>query len=146
MPDLLASSVRVCAPLLAGRKSRITQLGFLPRGEGVAKLQETDYMLLAANDPTQHAGKLFDYLPTGLPILALTPENGEVARLLRESGGGVAVNGKDPQAIQQVLKSALARLKGEPNEFPAPIPGAIAAFERKNLVARLVELTGIGRD
>ena len=137
---------REAEPLLAGRKSKLTRMGFLPRGEGVAKLQETDYLLLAANDPTQHAGKLFDYLPTGLPVLALSPADGEVARLLRESGGGVAVNGMDPEAIQQVLTSALARLRGEPNQFPVPIPGAIAAFERKNLVARLVELTGIGRE
>jgi hypothetical protein len=137
---------REAEPLLAGRKSKLTRMGFLPRGEGVAKLQETDYLLLAANDPTQHAGKLFDYLPTGLPVLALSPADGEVARLLRESGGGVAVNGMDPEAIQQVLTSALARLRGEPNQFPVPIPEAIAAFERKNLVARLVELTGIGRE
>jgi hypothetical protein len=137
---------REAEPLLAGRKSKLIQMGFLPRGEGVARLQESDYLLLAANDPTQHAGKLFDYMPTGLPILALTPADGEVARLLRESGGGVAVNGKDPEAIQQVLQDAMARLRGEPNQFPVPIPGAVAAFERKNLVAKLVELTGIGRE
>ena len=136
---------REAEPLLAGRKAKLTRMGFLPRAEGVARLQETDYLLLAANDPTQHAGKLFDYLPTGLPVLALSPEHGEVARLLRESGGGLAVNGKDPDAIQTMLQNAWARLRGQPNQFPVPIPGAVAAFERKNLVAQLVELTGIGR-
>jgi hypothetical protein len=45
-----------------------------------------------------------------------------------------------------VLTSALARLRGEPNQFPVPQPGAVVAFERKNLVARLVELTGIGQE
>jgi hypothetical protein len=48
-------------PILANRKSELVQFGFLPHAEGVLKLQETDYLLLAANDPTQHAGKLFDY-------------------------------------------------------------------------------------
>jgi len=132
-------------PLLQGRKAKLVQLGFLPRAEGVAKLEETDYLLLAANDPTQHAGKLFDYLATGLPVLALSPEHGEVARLLRETGGGVAVNGSDPKAIQRVLASAWARLEGKPGGFPVPDRAAIAAFERRQLVAQLVEMTGIGK-
>jgi hypothetical protein len=133
-------------PILAGRKSKLVQFGFLPRAEGVLKLQETDYLLLAANDPTQHAGKLFDYLATGLPTLALSPAEGEIARLLREVGGGVAVNGADPAAIKRIILEALARLRGEPNDFPEPNRMAIAAFERKNLVAELVRLTGIGNN
>lgn len=133
-------------PLLAGRKARISRLGFMPRAEGVRKLEETDYLLLAANDPTQHAGKLFDYLATGLPTLALSPAEGEVARLLRETGGGVAVDGHNPAAIRRVLLDAMARLQGEPNAFPVPDRAAIDAYERKNLVAELIRLTGLGKE
>ncbi len=133
-------------PLLAGRKARITKLGFFPRAEGVRKLEETDYLLLPAHDPTQHAGKLFDYLATGLPTLALTPAHGEVARLLRETGAGVAVDGSDSAAVRQMLLDAFGRLHGEPNDFPAPDRAAIAFYERKNLVAELVRLTGLGTD
>ena len=132
-------------PLLCGRKSKLLKLGFLPRAEGVCKLQDTDYLLMSANDPTSHAGKLFDYLATGLPTLALSPPDGEVARLLRETGGGVAVDGHDPAAIRRVLLEALARLRGEPNMFPVPAPEAIHAYDRRNLVAQLVRLTGIGK-
>lgn len=130
-------------PILRGRKSKLLKLGFCPQAEGVRKLQEADYMLLAANDPTQHAGKLFDYMATGLPILALSPADGEVARLLRETGAGVAVNGSDPRAIQQLLLDAFRRLYGESNPFPKPDFNAISAYERKNLVGRLVQMTGI---
>jgi Glycosyl transferase 4-like domain len=135
---------REAEPLLEGRKSKLVRVGFLPRAEGVAKLQETDYMLLAANDPTTHAGKLFDYMATGLPILALTPAKSEVARLLGETGSGVAVDALDREAIQKVLMNALARLRGEPNQFPVANRAAISAYERKNLVTQFVELTGIG--
>jgi hypothetical protein len=131
-------------PLLEGRKAKLVKMGFFPRAEGVRKLQETDYMLLAANDPTQHAGKLFDYLATGLPTLALTPSEGEVARLLRETGAGVAVNGKSPEAIRAMLVEAFERLQGHDHRFPVPNRAAIAAYDRRNLVTRLVELTGIG--
>jgi Glycosyltransferase Family 4 len=133
-------------PLLAGRKARLVKLGFFPREEGVRKLQESDYLLVAANDPTQHAAKLFDYLLTGLPTIALSPAEGQVAQLLRDTGGGVAVNGTDPDAIRRTLLDAFARLQGEPNGFPVPNREAIAAYDRKNLTAELVRLTGIGKD
>ena len=130
--------------VLAGRKSKLVKMGFFPRDEGVRKLQESDYLLLAANDPTQHAGKLFDYLATGLPTLALSPAGGEVARLLRETGAGVAVNGKAPDEIRQMLLDAFARLQGQCNRFPTD-RAAIAGFERRNLVAQLVRLTASER-
>lgn len=152
LPDALRDRVetrfigRIAAeaePLLAGRKSRIVRLGFRPRAEGARLLEETDYLLLAANDPTQHAGKLFDYLATGLPTIALSPPEGEVARLLRDTSGGVAVPGHDVEAIRRCLTAAWGRLQGEESGFPAPDREAIASFERKRLVARLVELTGL---
>ena len=131
-------------PLLAGRKARMVEMGFFPRAEGVRKLAETDYLLLAANDPTQHAGKLFDYLATGLPILALTPQNGEVARILRETGGGVPLDSTDRELLRSTLLDAFSRLSGEPSRFPTPDRVRTAEYERKSLVARFVRLTGIG--
>jgi glycosyltransferase involved in cell wall biosynthesis len=132
-------------PLLEGRKSKIVKLGFFPRAEGARKLQETDYLLMPANDPTQHAGKLFDYLATGLPILAFSPSGSEVTRLIQQTGSGLAVDGRDPAAVKQALLDAFERLRGGPNCFPTPDRAAVAAFERKNLVAQLVRLTGIGK-
>jgi hypothetical protein len=131
---------------LEGRRFNLQKMGFFPRGEGVRLLQETDYLLLSSNDLTSHAGKLFDYLATGLPILALSPDGGEVSRLLAETGGGVAVNGAADAAIRGLLLDAFHRLDGQPHQFPTPNREAVAFYERQNLVARLVELTGIGKD
>jgi len=129
---------------LEGRKFKLVKMGFFPRADGVRLLQETDYLLLASNDPTAHAGKLFDYLATTLPTLALSPPEGEVGRLLAETGGGVAVKGSDASAIGNLILDAFNRLDGKPHHFPTPDPEAIASYERRNLVARLVRLTGIG--
>jgi hypothetical protein len=129
---------------LEGRRFKLVKMGFFPRAEGVRLLQETDYLLLASNDPTAHAGKLFDYLATGLPTLALSPSDGEVARLLAETGGGIAVNGNDAPAIRNLLLDAFNRLDGKPHCFPTANHEAIAFYSRQNLVARLVRLTGIG--
>jgi glycosyltransferase involved in cell wall biosynthesis len=60
-------------------KAIVRQLGFMPMAKGLRYLEETDFLLLIASDPTSHAGKLFDYFATAKPILALTPPNGEIA-------------------------------------------------------------------
>ena len=152
LPDEIRSRIelqfigRVAAeakPILQGRKTKIVEVGFLPRAEGVNRLAHCDYLLQPANDPTQHAGKLFDYLATGLPIIALSPAGSEVARLIAETRGGVTVDGRDIPGIQKMLTAALARLEGKPSPFPDPDREAAAQFERSRLVARMVKLTGI---
>jgi glycosyltransferase involved in cell wall biosynthesis len=129
---------------LEGRKFQIVKMGFYPRAEGVRLLQEADYLLVPSNDPTAHAGKLFDYLATGLPIIALSPVDGAIAHLLEETGGGVAVNGGNTEAIGELILDAFQRLEGGRHRFPAPKPERVAFYERGNLVAKLVEMTRMG--
>jgi hypothetical protein len=131
---------------LEGRKFKLVKMGFFPRDEGVRLLQETDYLLLVSNDPAVYAAKLFDYLPTGLPTIALSPPEGEIGRVLAETGAGVAVNSANAAGIRSVLMDAFHKVDGQPHGFPTPNPEAIAFYERGNLVARLVSLTGIGAD
>lgn len=128
---------------LEGRTLKIDKLGFFPRAEGVRKLEETNYLLLIVNDATAHAGKLFDYLGSGLPILAVTPPEGEIAKLLRETRAGRSAGSGDTGAIRAMLLDAWRRWRGEPNGFPEPDRVAAAAFERKNLVAQFVRETGL---
>ena len=47
--------------------------------KAIAAMQDADCLLAMIDDPTSHAGKIFDYLASGLPILALTPAGGEAA-------------------------------------------------------------------
>jgi glycosyltransferase involved in cell wall biosynthesis len=91
----------------------VEQLGFMPKGQGLRYLEETDFLLLIATDPTSHAGKLFDYLATGKPILALSPPNGEIAKLLRETGAGWCADPYDLEAIQAMLLQAFDRLQAK---------------------------------
>ena len=134
---------REAESLLEGRRAKLVKLGFFPRAEAIKLLEQTDYMLLAANDPTTHAGKLFDYLPSGLPTIALTPPEGEIARLLAQTGGGIAVPAQDIAMIQRALIDALARLDGQPSAFPVLNREAVNAFDRRHLLGQLVRLTGI---
>src|SRR5258706_12095542 len=97
------------------RQSRVVveQLGFMPKRQGLRYLEETDFLLLIATDPTSHAGKLFDYFATGKPILALSPPNGEIAKLLRETRAGWWADPYDMEAIQAMLLQAFDRLQAK---------------------------------
>src|SRR5271157_6390798 len=87
------------APLLAARHARIVQTGFLPQQQAFHELEHSHCLLLLIGTPSVHSGKLFEYLATGIPILAITPRGGEVERVLRETQGGWCADPGDPAAI-----------------------------------------------
>jgi glycosyltransferase involved in cell wall biosynthesis len=130
------------APCLENRLCRVTQSGFVPIREGLRGLEESDYLLLIANDKTTHAGKLFDYLATGKPILALTPVDGAIARILRETQTGWCVDPDDKGAIRQALIDAVEWCK-EPGKLPQPNWSAIREYAWPNLVASLARKTAL---
>lgn len=131
------------APVLSGRPSRVRQIGYLPQAEGIRHLEESDCLLLIASDPTTHAGKLFDYLATGKPILALTPPDGEIGRVIRETGTGWCVDPTDPRAIRAGLLDIDKRLQGGESALQ-PNWEAVRYFSWPEIVARLAANTGMG--
>ena len=104
-------------PLLARKKANVDVRGFMPRLEGLHCLQESDFVLLIATDPGSHAGKLFDYLGSGKPILALSPPGGEIDKLLQRTRSGWCADPWDKDAIREMILSAYRRL----TEGGAPI-------------------------
>lgn len=69
----------------AGLNSALRIAGYLSRHDGVRKVAQTDALLVttpASGSPHMTTSKIFDYLVSGKQILALTPENTELAQLL----------------------------------------------------------------
>ncbi len=125
--------------LLAARGSSIRILGFLPQQQALARLSETDYLLLTMTNEFSLPGKLFEYLASGKPIIALSPENGEVARLIAETGAGWCVPHDQPEAIRRVVAEAVRLALG--NNIPfRPRRDVISRFERPRLVASYASL------
>jgi glycosyltransferase involved in cell wall biosynthesis len=86
----------------------VRYLGFVARGEAVELQRRADVLLLLTSDRVSEAtGKLFEYLGSGRPILALA-ENNEAARIVTQTGSGVCVSPRDVQAIAAQLRQALA--------------------------------------
>ena len=84
------------------------------------------------------SGKLYEYLGTGKPILALT-EDGPIRDLIKKSGCGILVDHNDTQKIKKEILNCYnrfkeGRLKAEPNR------DFIAQFERKRLTHQLATI------
>jgi glycosyltransferase involved in cell wall biosynthesis len=123
-------------------KAIVRQLGFMPMVKGLRYLEETDFLLLIASDPTSHAGKLFEYFATAKPILALTPPDGEIAKLLQETRTGWCVDPWDLGAIREMLLQAFDRFKtGE--GLTEPNWDAIRTYSWTAIFANFVAMVGI---
>ena len=141
---LIGRTAVEAAPLLRGRKTSIRDLGFLPQKEAIRQLEECDFLLHLADQKTHHGGKLFDYLATGLPILACTPKDGEVARILAETGAGRTAEAKDVEDIRRLLLSAYEDLVSGAATRIEPKWEIVEQYSWPRLVERLIRLTGIG--
>jgi glycosyltransferase involved in cell wall biosynthesis len=132
------------APLLAARRSRIVQTGFLPQQEAFRQLETSHCLLLLIGTATAHSGKLFEYLAMGIPILAVTPRGGEVERVLAETRGGLCAPPDDPAAIGRALQQIYHSSFGQPGAgLFAPDPDSVAAYSRERLAAELARATGL---
>ena len=120
--------------LLDARKSLVKLLGFMPQQQALRQIEETDFLLLTMTNEISLPGKLFEYLATGKPILAITPRGSEVARILTETGGGWCAGPDDQVGIQAMLHRALDAARCGTEWFRGDRE-AIRRYERPRLAA-----------
>ena len=126
--------------------------GFMPQAKALAAIQETDYLLLITHDRINVAAKFYDYLAGSKPIVAAVSPEGDVRKLLEETGAGVWADVNDVAAIREMLASVLLRhadseaSRRELEGLPRRDPARIAGYHRKLITAQyatlLQDLTG----
>jgi len=114
--------------------ARILAAGSLPRDQALALQRAADALLLLASPQrTQLLNfKLFEYLATGRPILALAA--GTEAGTVVEETGGAAVAADDAAAIVGALRHLVAGV------LTAPEPGASSAYSYPSVAERMAEV------
>lgn len=125
--------------LLASRGPSVRLLGFLPQEEALRHIADTDYLLLTMTNEFSLPGKLFEYLASGRPVIALSPAHGEVARLIAETNAGWCVPHDDPEAVRQVLAQAVQHATEGVIPFQTR-RDVVARYERPRLVAEYARL------
>ncbi len=123
----------------AGLSDLVTFLPPVDHAQVLAEMAAADaLLLLEADEPAGcliTPGKIFEYLASGRPILALVPE-GPAAALVREGGGGVVLPPADAEGIAAVL----ARWLDQGPPAASPRQELLASYERPALAARLAAL------
>ena len=125
--------------LFENRKAKIELCGFLPQKEAIRRVAETDYLLLTMTNDFSLPGKLFEYMATGKPVLALSPAGGEVDRMLAETHTGWNVPHDDPAAIRAMLIRAVEAAR-HPDRLPQTGWDAVRRYERPRVAGQLAGL------
>jgi glycosyltransferase involved in cell wall biosynthesis len=91
-----------------GNEAFVSHVGIIDRSAAIALQRSADALLLiTSRNSSEATGKLFEYIGANRPVLALA-EGNEAARIVEETGIGVAVAPDDISAIADALR-AVAR-------------------------------------
>jgi len=96
-------------------------------------------LLLAQEQPLQVPNKLYEYLGSGVPILAIADRGGETARMLNQVGGHYVVPPDDAPALEAALEEALLLRKPATTHTPdRAILGEWTTTEQMRKLQRLL--------
>src|SRR5439155_18746939 len=122
----LSSSVRVIDPVPYKRALEYTMTSHL-------------LVLLAPDQPYEIPGKAYEYLASGVDILALT-QQGATADLIQKTGGGVVVNPQDIVGIKDAVLGCYLKWAASDACDRSRRPNETKMYERRELTKRLVAI------
>ncbi|MDZ7262869.1 MAG: glycosyltransferase, partial [candidate division KSB1 bacterium] len=114
--------------------------GYLPHFEALRLLVRAHLLLLIVVKRTQEevmTGKVFEYLASGTPVLAILPE-GELAQLIRTTHRGTTVSHDNIEDIKKAIRNYYELFLQRQLWLEAPEP--LSQFDRKNLTRKLAEI------
>jgi glycosyltransferase involved in cell wall biosynthesis len=122
----------------------ITRLpGYLAHAESLKLLRSADLCLLLVGEERlargMLTGKLFEYLGSETPILAIAPD-GEATELIERCRAGDVFAPDDVRGIKEHLRDRWKRFRGGDRQSGEPDAQAVSAYTRRNLTERLATL------
>lgn len=121
-------------------KDVVSYLPYMEHKKSIEKLLESDALLfiIGAGKGAEnfYSGKVFEYMNTNRPIIALVPEAGVAADVIKETKTGLIAETTDVPKIKEVVYSLYNNWKSDNNVFQ-PNWERIKDFERKELTRQL---------
>ena len=117
-------------------------IAHVPHDE-VKQLQESSQVLLLLINNTPNAkgivtGKLYEYLASLRPILAIGPEDGDAARILEEAQAGTTVDFEAKEKMKKVVKSLY--LSYSEHDLPDNTCAGVGQYSRRALAKEYADL------
>lgn len=124
-----------------GLKNQLDLIPFVPRSEALKYQKSSQINLLIVNNSPNAGGivtgKLFEYLAAGRYILGIGPEDGDMSRILKETGAGETIGFENFEKGISVLNALYKKFKTNTLTIHSD---SIQAFSRKNISAKISEL------
>ncbi len=123
-------------------KSVLETTGYMEHTLAIQELMKAHILLLIIPNERgsgAYTGKIFEYLATGKPILALVPTQGVAAQLITECQSGWIVDPDNVAEIQKNLQEIISRWKSNLLKIPYKTD-IVKKYERRNLTAHLATL------
>lgn len=115
-------------------------VSYVPHATSIAMLMASDASLLIVDDAKESAeivpGKVYEYLGVGKPIIALTPRNSAIERLVVETRAGLCAPQDDVAAIAEIIGTYVARWRSGEAVVTAD-QQAIVKYERREAAHQL---------
>ena len=122
---------------------RLDTLPYVPHRTAIDRMREAALLLLCINRVEGAegiaTGKLYEYLASGRPVLALGPVNGDAARILQETGAGRMFDFDDTEGVRVFLRSHYEAWRAGSPMQGAP-PDRIARYSRREQARQLAAL------
>jgi glycosyltransferase involved in cell wall biosynthesis len=118
--------------------SVVRQAGYVPHRECVAYLKGADLLLLVGgSNRTEETGKVYEYMATGKPILAVIRPDGAAAKVLANYGPVRVIDRQNVNEIAEALRALVLDRGG----FRSAVNSQwVSRFERWRLTGRLAEV------
>lgn len=115
---------------------------YIPHNQVVEEQRKSHLLLLFINN-TPNAkgvltGKLFEYLASGRPVLAVGPEDGDVAKVIAETQSGTVIDFNDKDKMKAVIMDYYQKYKE--NQLVTKCNELVERFSRRNLAKEYVRL------
>ncbi|MBA5629800.1 glycosyltransferase family 4 protein [Moheibacter lacus] len=121
--------------------NNLIKVGYVSHKESIIKIKNTDLLLLT-NFPDEKSkgiipGKLFEYMATGNPILAIGPEQGDVQRIIEETQSGKYFLHSDYLELKDFIQEIFEKKKTGNYNYSVQ---NVENFSRERLTLKLSKL------
>ena len=124
-----------------GLETNLSLPGYVNHTEALQKQHSAQLLLLIEIDSQETEaiipGKLFEYLASRRPILAIGPKHSDIASILKKSESGIYFNYQQKQGLKKHIKFNYELFK---NTGISSTSGNVDTYSRKNLTRDLARL------
>lgn len=117
---------------------------YVPHRQSLQYVVSADLLLLVVDEAEDsHAivpGKVFEYLGSGKPILAIAPHSSAVERLLHETGSGIVVDRTEPEQCAHIVERFYRSWQTNTEPPLSPRWDRIRRYERRTAAQQLARL------